>query len=133
MSINKKVNSFIENLKSDGEDLFPYLANNDWKEGKPIYYSGPYWDEKEVNAAITSLLTGKWLSAGEQVNKFEKAFSKKFGFESSIMVNSGSSANLVMIAALKEYYQWEDGKEIIVCTCGFPTTINPIIQNQLVI
>jgi CDP-6-deoxy-D-xylo-4-hexulose-3-dehydrase len=36
-----------------------------------------------------------------------------------------------MIAALKKYFEWEDGDEIIVCVCGFPTTINPIIQNNL--
>lgn len=48
------------------------------------------------------------------------------------MVNSGSSANLVMIAALKKYYDWQDGDEIIVSVVGFPTTINPILQNNLV-
>lgn len=48
------------------------------------------------------------------------------------MVNSGSSANLVMIAALKKYYDWKDGDEIIVSVVGFPTTVNPIIQNGLV-
>jgi CDP-6-deoxy-D-xylo-4-hexulose-3-dehydrase len=54
-----------------------------------------------------------------------------FEFKHSVMVNSGSSANLVMIAALKKYFGWQDGDEIIVCACGFPTTINPIIQNGL--
>jgi len=48
------------------------------------------------------------------------------------MVNSGSSANLVMIAALKKYYGWKDDDEIIVSVVGFPTTVNPIIQNNLV-
>jgi CDP-6-deoxy-D-xylo-4-hexulose-3-dehydrase len=71
------------------------------------------------------------LPSGGEVNKFEKAFSKKFGFGHSVMVNSGSSANLVMIAALKKYFGWQDDDEIIVCVCGFPTTINPIIQNNL--
>lgn len=47
------------------------------------------------------------------------------------MVNSGSSANLVMIAALKKYFEWPDGAEIIVSVVGFPTTVNPIIQNGL--
>lgn len=47
------------------------------------------------------------------------------------MVNSGSSANLVMLAALKQYFGWKDGDEIIVSVVGFPTTINPIIQNGL--
>jgi CDP-6-deoxy-D-xylo-4-hexulose-3-dehydrase len=48
------------------------------------------------------------------------------------MVNSGSSANLVMIAALKEYYGWSDGDEIIVSVVGFPTTVSAILQNNLV-
>ena len=46
-------------------------------------------------------MKGKWLSSGEKVNKFEHEFSKKFDFKHSVMVNSGSSANLVMVAALK--------------------------------
>jgi len=48
------------------------------------------------------------------------------------MVNSGSSANLVMVAALKQYFGWKDGDEVIVSVVGFPTTVNPIIQNGLV-
>jgi len=131
MSVNDKVTNFISQLQRDKENLFPYLANKDWKKGDQIFYSGPYWDEREVAAAITTLLEGKWLPAGEEVNKFERAFSKMFDFKHSVMVNSGSSANLVMIAALKKYFDWQDGDEIIVCACGFPTTINPIIQNGL--
>jgi CDP-6-deoxy-D-xylo-4-hexulose-3-dehydrase len=131
MSVNGKVTNFISQLQREGETLFPYLANKNWKRGDQIFYSGPYWDEREVAAAITTLLEGKWLPAGEEVNKFERAFSKMFEFKHSVMVNSGSSANLVMIAALKKYFGWQDGDEIIVCACGFPTTINPIIQNGL--
>jgi len=132
MSINQEVSSFISNLKEKGEKLFPYIHNNNYVKGESnVYYSGPYWDEKEVAAAITTLLGGKWLPAGDEVNKFEHQFSKKFEFDHSVMVNSGSSANLVMIAALKKYFGWNDGDEIIVCVCGFPTTINPIIQNNL--
>ena len=65
------------------------------------------------------------------MDQFEKAFSKQFNHESSLMVNSGSSANLVMLAALKDYYQWKDDAEIIVSVVGFPTTINPVLQNKL--
>ena len=132
MSVEQEVSSFISGLQQKGETLFPYLCNSNYVKGESnIYYSGPYWDNKEVTAAITTLLTGKWLPSGGEVNKFEKQFSKKFGFEHSVMVNSGSSANLVMIAALKKYFEWKDGDEIVVCVCGFPTTINPIIQNNL--
>ena len=131
MSIKNKVSDFISKLQGDGENLFPYLANKDWKPGNNIYYSGPYWDEQEPVAAITTLLSGNWLPAGEQVNKFEAQFGKRFDFKYNLMVNSGSSANLVMVAALKKYFGWADGDEILVCACGFPTTINPIIQNNL--
>jgi CDP-6-deoxy-D-xylo-4-hexulose-3-dehydrase len=78
------------------------------------------------------LKEGAWYPAGKEVDKFERQFSKRFGFSDSLMVNSGSSANLVMIAALKKYFEWPDGSEIIVSVVGFPTTINPIIQNNLV-
>ena len=80
MSIKEKVSDFISQLQGDGENLFPYLANKDWKPGKNIFYSGPYWDEQEPIAAITTLLKGNWLPAGEQVNKFEAQFGKKFDF-----------------------------------------------------
>ena len=129
MSINQEVLSFISNLQEEGEKLFPFICNNNYEKGKSnIYYSGPYWDEKEVSSAITTLLSGKWLSSGENVNKFEIEFSKKFNFKHSVMVNSGSSANLVMFAALKKHFGWKDGDEIIVCACGFATTIAPIVQ-----
>ena len=59
MSIKNKVSDFISELQGDGENLFPYLANKDWKPGNNIYYSGPYWDEQEPIAAITTLLNGK--------------------------------------------------------------------------
>lgn len=132
MSINQEVLSFISNLQEEGEKLFPFICNNNYEKGKSnIYYSGPYWDEKEVASAITTLLSGKWLSSGENVNKFEIEFSKKFNFKHSVMVNSGSSANLVMFAALKKHFGWKDGDEIIVCACGFATTIAPIVQCRL--
>jgi CDP-6-deoxy-D-xylo-4-hexulose-3-dehydrase len=110
-----------------------YIYNSkEFTPGKtPVYYSGPYWDEKEVAAAINAFLNGKWLVAGENVHKFEHAFSRRFNQKYSHMVNSGSSANLAMITALKYYFKWEDGDEIIVSPVGFPTTIAPLAQNNL--
>jgi CDP-6-deoxy-D-xylo-4-hexulose-3-dehydrase len=122
------------NLESNMEGNFRFLANqrSSFKPGSdPVYYSGPYWDHQEIEAAIRCLIEGKWLSSGENVMKFERGFSKRFGFTDSVMVNSGSSANLVMVAALKKYFGWQDGDEVIVSVVGFPTTINPIIQNGL--
>lgn len=125
------IDTFIESAKEMDEDIFPFIANKNWQEGKPVYYSGPYWDELETRELIHSIMKGKWLSSGEKVNKFEHEFSQKFGFKHSVMVNSGSSANLVMIAALKKYFNWQDGDEIIVCACGFATTVAPIVQAGL--
>jgi len=125
------IEKFISDAKEMDDNVFPFLANKDWKPGKNVYYSGPYWDDLEAQELIYGVMKGKWLSSGEKVNKFEKEFSKRFEFEHSVMVNSGSSANLVMIAALKKYFGWEDGDEIIVCSCGFATTIAPVVQAGL--
>ena len=125
------IEKFIQDAKEMDDNVFPFMANKDWKPGKNVYYSGPYWDDLEAQELIYSVMKGKWLSSGEKVNKFEKEFSQRFGFGHSVMVNSGSSANLVMIAALKKYFGWEDGDEIIVCSCGFATTIAPIVQAGL--
>jgi CDP-6-deoxy-D-xylo-4-hexulose-3-dehydrase len=134
MKISESVAGFIKTLQDSGEDLFPYLANkgkNFDSSVDTVYYSGPFWDTEEVQIAIETLLKGKWLTSGENVNKFERRFSKQFGFSESLMVNSGSSANLVMVAALKKYFGWQDGDEIIVSVVGFPTTVSAIIQNNL--
>ena len=97
-----------------------------------VLYSGPFFNGDEIKAAINCLESGGWLPAGPNVAKFEQEFSRKFNFTESLMVNSGSSANLIMIAALKEYFNWPDGAEIIVSVVGFPTTVAPILQNNLV-
>lgn len=127
------IDDLIKSASQIDSNIFPYIANkkNFDPEKDTVYYSGPYWDDTEIKEIINSVLYGKWLSSGEKVNKFEKEFSKKFNFNNSVMVNSGSSANLVMIAALKKYFGWVDGDEIIVCACGFATTIAPIVQNGL--
>jgi CDP-6-deoxy-D-xylo-4-hexulose-3-dehydrase len=121
----------IENLVSNY--LPPYVYNSKVfvPNKSTIYYSGPFWDESEINSAIDSILNGKWVSSGEKVYKFELEFSKKFKVKYSTMVNSGSSANLVLIAALKLRFGWNDDDEIIVSPVGFPTTISVIYQNRL--
>ncbi|MDD2541613.1 MAG: DegT/DnrJ/EryC1/StrS aminotransferase family protein [Desulfuromonadaceae bacterium] len=63
-----------------------------------------------------------------KVAEFEAAFAKWQGCEYCVYVNSGSSANLLMVNAAKEYYGWSDGDEIIVPVVTWPTTITPVIQ-----
>jgi CDP-6-deoxy-D-xylo-4-hexulose-3-dehydrase len=120
-------------IKSIGDTVKPaYIKNYDnFKQGDTVLYSGPYWDRREVEAAVSAFLTGKWLTSGEYVDQFQFEFAKKFNVKQSHMVNSGSSANLVMFTALKKYFKWQDGDELIVSPVGFPTTIAPIIQNNL--
>jgi len=50
-----------------GNHVAPYIYNaKNFEKGKtPIYYSGPYWDNKEIEAAMDSFLNGKWITAGE--------------------------------------------------------------------
>ena len=134
MNVTEQINNLINNI-ADDENALKYLYNSNKKfiPGEtPIYYSGPYWDNKEVEKAVGAFLMGKWLSSGENVYKFEKKFSKMFNQKHSVMVNSGSSANLVMIAAIKKILGWEDGDEVIVSPVGFPTTIAPLVQHNLI-
>ena len=97
-----------------------------------VLYSGPYWDNREIEMALEALLTGKWITTGEYVARFQGRFAQRFNVKHAHMVNSGSSANLVMIAALKKRWGWKDGSEIVVSPVGFPTTVAPIVQNGLV-
>jgi len=121
----------IQNLV--GNHVSPYIYNSkEFIGGKtPIYYSGPYWDNNETEAAINAFLNGKWITTGEKVYKFELEFSKRFNVKHSHMVNSGSSANLVLIAALKRRFDWQDDDEVIVSPVGFPTTISVLYQHRL--
>lgn len=123
-------NEMIEALS---RSILPkYVKNYDnYQEGQFVQYSGQLWDHNEIHAAIDALLNGAWIVSGEKVSEFQDAFSKRFNVKYSHMVNSGSSANLVMVTAAKKYYKWQDGDEIIVSPVGFPTTIAPIIQNGM--
>jgi CDP-6-deoxy-D-xylo-4-hexulose-3-dehydrase len=132
MNIKEEIRDLIEKLGGDYNILEYSYNKNEFIPGEtPIYYSGMYWDDREISAAIESILIGKWFSAGEKVEEFENKFAKRINELFAVMVNSGSSANLVMIAALKKYFGWKDGDEIIVSVVGFPTTISVIPQNNL--
>lgn len=123
------IKEFLNKVKEN--NFIPQSCHNLKNDNNRVYYSGPLMDDDELIEVIDSLLFGKWLSSGEKVHKFEKEFSKKVKQKHSVMVNSGSSANLVMIAAMKKYFKWNDDSEILLSVVGFPTTLNPIIQNNL--
>lgn len=134
MDINKEIENLINKIETEHK-VFPYiyLNDDDFIPGKTtVLYSSPYWSNKEIIAAIHSLIMGKWLVAGNDVHLFESKFAKAINDKYSLMVNSGSSANLVMLAALKNYYGWSDGAEVLTGAIGFPTTLSVIPQNNLI-
>jgi CDP-4-dehydro-6-deoxyglucose reductase, E1 len=106
-----------------------------WTPGKDwISYSGPVFDEKEYLAAVKQILDG-WMIFGKNAREFEKRFPSKLGMLYGALTNSGSSANLLMVAATKSKRfkkRLKDGDKIITPVVCFPTTINPIIQNNLI-
>ena len=101
----------------------------------PIRYSGRVFDEKEIQAAVEASLDF-WLTEGRFAEKFQSELSEKVGVEYALLVNSGSSANLLALTALMSPLlgekQLKPGDEVITVAAGFPTTLNPIIQNGLV-
>ena len=77
------------------------------------------------------ILKTKKLTQGKEVVKFESQFSKWNKSKYSIFVNSGSSANLLIVTAAKELFKWKNSDEVIVPSLTWPTTINPVIQSGL--
>ena len=88
-------------------------------------------DKKDLNGLIKWLNKEPILTKNSLTIKFEKLLSNYFGVKYSIFVNSGSSANLVMLLTAKKYFNLNDRDKVIVPSAGFPTTLNPIIQSNL--
>ncbi|MEE3260390.1 MAG: DegT/DnrJ/EryC1/StrS family aminotransferase, partial [Pseudomonadota bacterium] len=103
---------------------------------KPIVrYAGRVFDEKELLNLVDSSLDF-WLTAGRYADEFETRFADLFDVSDAILVNSGSSANLIAVSTLTSPKLGErrlrPGDEVITVASGFPSTVAPIIQNQLI-
>ncbi len=100
-----------------------------------IPYAGRVFDADELLHLVDASLDF-WLTTGRFAAQFERDFAKLFSLRSAMLVNSGSSANLVALSALTSPKigdrQLKPGDEVITAATGFPTTVNPILQNQLV-
>lgn len=96
--------------------------------------AGRVFDDHEMRLLIDASLDF-WLTAGRYHRQFETDFPKFFGLKHSSLVNSGSSANLCAVSALTSSKlgdrQLKPGDEVITVAAGFPTTVNPIVQNRL--
>jgi len=99
-----------------------------------IPYAGRVYDSDEMKALLDSCLDF-WLTAGRFARNFEEEFSRILGVKHCLLTNSGSSANLLAISALTSpklgKRRLKPGDEVITTACAFPTTVNPIIQNNL--
>lgn len=101
-----------------------------------VPYAGRVFTEDEVEAGVGSMLDF-WLTLGKEGEDFEARLAKTLGVKRSLLVNSGSSANLLALSALTSHKLPEErrvrpGDEVITCAAGFPTTVAPIIQNGAV-
>jgi CDP-4-dehydro-6-deoxyglucose reductase, E1 len=101
----------------------------------PVPYAGRVFDAEELVHLVDSALDF-WLTTGRYAAHFERDFAQFFGRRTALLVNSGSSANLIALSCLTSPKLMgralKPGDEVITVAAGFPTTVNPIIQNGLV-
>jgi len=101
----------------------------------PVPVSGRVFDGNDISHLVDASLDF-WLTTGRFAAQFEREFSKRVGVRGATLVNSGSSANLVALTTLTSPKlgdrRLKPGDEVITVAAGFPTTVNPIFQNQLV-
>ena len=101
----------------------------------PVPVSGRVFDADDLVHLVDASLDF-WLTTGRYADQFEWEFARFMGVRHAILCNSGSSANLLALSALTSPKLGERrlkrGDEVITVAVGFPTTLNPIIQNSLV-
>jgi len=122
--ISKLVDEFYE-VKFKSTPFIPGISE--------VPVSGKVFDSKEINNLISSSLDF-WLTDGEYSEEFSNKMSEKLSIKHVRLVNSGSSANLVALSALTDKQiknHISPGDEVITSAVGFPTTVNPIFQNNL--
>ena len=100
-----------------------------------VHYAGRVFGPEELCLATDAVLDF-WLTAGRFTEQFEQRLAEYLGVEAVLMVNSGSSANLLAVTALTSPKlgdrQLKPGDEVITVAAGFPTTVAPLVQNGLV-
>lgn len=115
------------------EQAFPSKEFQPGKSAVPV--SGKVIDAADLQSVVDSALDC-WFTTGRFAEDFERKLARFVGVRSASLVNSGSSANLVALSALTSpklgARRLIPGDEVITVAAGFPTTVNPIIQNRLV-
>jgi CDP-6-deoxy-D-xylo-4-hexulose-3-dehydrase len=114
-------------------EAFPAVK---FKPGQsPVPVSGKVIDGDDLSSVVDSALDC-WFTTGRFAEDFERKLARFVGVRCASLVNSGSSANLLAVSALTSSKlgdgRLKPGDEVITVAAGFPTTINPILQNRLV-
>jgi CDP-6-deoxy-D-xylo-4-hexulose-3-dehydrase len=127
------MNTDIKNI----ENLIKILFDQ-WVEKKKeldsasekIQYAGPMLGKEEYSSMLDAIFND-WWSGGKFTLEAERKLASLSNRKHALLSNSGSSANLMMMSAAKSLY-FKDGDKIATLSCGFPTTVNPIISNGLI-
>ncbi len=133
--MNRKETLRSEILDKVREYYSEEFTAKSFEKGDRIPFAARVFDEKELVNLVDSSLDF-WLTAGRFADSFEREFAQFMDVEHCLLVNSGSSANLVALTTLTSPKlgdkRLKKGDEVITVAAGFPTTINPIIQNGLI-
>lgn len=130
----EEIRAAIESLTTEYyQQAFPPKEFVPGQSAVPV--SGRVFDQDDLFSIVDSGLDF-WLTAGRFADLFESKFAKFVGVRDARLVNSGSSANLVAVSVLTSPTlgdrQLKPGDEVITVAAGFPTTVNPILQNRLI-
>ncbi len=113
---------------------FKFRPKNFIRNVTEVPVSGKVLDELDILNLVEASLEA-WLTGGRFTEQFEKQLASFVGIRSALFVNSGSSANLLALTALTSPKLGErrlkEGDEVLTVAMGFPTTVNPIIQNRM--
>lgn len=126
IEIYEKIAKIYEKRKAQGTFI---------PEKTRIQYSGPVFDHEEVIAVLECLLDG-WLAVGRRSTEFEEKLARYLGTTKALLTNSGSSANLLAVSTLLFNEKFAEfglkrGDEVLTPGVTFPSTINPLFQNNL--
>jgi len=128
--IRKQILNLVEKFWKAKQDSVKFVPGESY-----VNYAGRVYDDKELVNLVDSSLDF-WLTTGRYAQRFEEEFADYLGTKFCLLTNSGSSANLLAVTALTSPLlnerRLKPGDEVITTACGFPTTLNPIIQNGLV-
>lgn len=129
-SLRRQILELSERYAERAHGQLPFVPGE-----SPVPPAGKVVGAHEMRLLIDSALD-LWLTAGRYNAQFESRLAKILGVKRAVSVNSGSSANLLALTALTSHELGDralrPGDEVITCAAGFPTTVNPILQNGLV-